>query len=350
MPGLKIGFVGVGFMGQVAHLRNYATLQECSVVAIAELRPRLAKLVSERYGVPKVYADLREMLEKEKPDAVVASQPFTRHAALLPEIYPRVKYLFTEKPVAVSVEAGEKLAKTAKKDGCIHMVGYHKRSDPATMFVKEKIDQWNKSGEMGSLQYVRITMPPGDWVASGGIGFIDTDDPRPPLEQEPPIQDMDQKTAVEYVGFVNYYIHQVNLMRHLLGEHYKVKYADQRGRMLAVESASGVPGIIEMSPYNTTIEWEETALIAFDRGYIFLRLPPPLAHNRAGVVELYTDQGGGAAPMRQIPTLPSIDAMRQQAVNFLKLVRGEIAPPCDAREAVEDLKIARDYIRLKYQR
>jgi len=350
MSKLKIGFVGVGFMGQVAHLRNYVSLEDCAVAAIAEIRHRLARMVGERYGVPKIYQDHREMLDKEKLDAVVASQPFTRHAVLLPDLYPRVKYLFTEKPLAVSVEAGEELAKAAKKAGCIHMVGYHKRSDPATMFVKAKIDQWMKSGEMGTLQYVRITMPPGDWIASGGIGFIDTDDPRPPLEQEPPIADMDKKTAEEYVGFVNYYIHQVNLMRHLLGENYKVKYADQRGRIMAVEGVSGATGIIEMSPYNTSLEWEESALIAFDKGYILLRLPPPLAHNRAGVVELYTDQGGGAVPMRQIPSLPSTDAMRQQAINFLKVARGEMAPPCDARESVEDLKIARDYIRLKYQK
>ena len=350
MPRLKIAFVGVGFMGQVAHLRNYATLKECSVAAIAEIRPKLARLISERYGIPKVYGDFKEMLEKEKPDAVVASQPFTRHAILLPEIYPRVRYVFTEKPIAVSVDAGEKLARAAESAGCIHTVGYHKRSDPATMFVKTKIEEWKKSGEMGSLQYVRITMPPGDWIASGGIGFMDTDDPRPPLEEEPQIPDMDKRTAEEYVGFVNYYIHQVNLMRHLLGENYKIKYADQRGRILVIESASGVTGIIEMSPYNTSLEWEESALIAFDKGYILLRLPPPLAHNRAGVVELYTDQGGGTVPIRQIPSLPSTDAMRQQAINFLKVARGEMSPPCDALEAVEDLKIARDYIRLKYQK
>ena len=38
--------------------------------------------------------------------------------------------------------------------------------------------------------------------------------------------------------------------------------------------------------------------------------------------------------------------MRQQAANFLKVVRGEAPPPCDAAEALEDLKVAREYIRL----
>ena len=43
---IKIGFVGVGSMGQCAHLRNYASASlstECEVVAIAEIRPNLAR-------------------------------------------------------------------------------------------------------------------------------------------------------------------------------------------------------------------------------------------------------------------------------------------------------------------
>ena len=76
---LRIGFVGVGGMGQCAHLKNYAALPECEVVALAELRPELARRVAARYGVPRVYQSHAQMLAKEKLDGLVASQPFTRH-------------------------------------------------------------------------------------------------------------------------------------------------------------------------------------------------------------------------------------------------------------------------------
>jgi len=49
---VRIGFVGVGGMGQCAHLKNYATIDECEVVALAELRPGLAQRVTGRYGEP----------------------------------------------------------------------------------------------------------------------------------------------------------------------------------------------------------------------------------------------------------------------------------------------------------
>ena len=115
---------------------------------------------------------------------------------------------------------------------------------------------------------------------------------------------MDEKTYKQYVSFVNYYIHQVNMMRHLLGEPYKVTYAEKSGVLLAVQSDSGVAGVIEMTPYRTTIDWEETLLVAFEKGYIQVRLPAPLANNRAGTVEVFTDPGNGATPQRTIPTPP----------------------------------------------
>ncbi len=347
MDKVRIGFVGVGSMGQMAHLRNYVTLADCEVVAIAELRPKTAALVAERYGIPKVYASHGEMLDAEDLDGVVCAQPFSRHAVLLPELYPRVRCLFTEKPLAVSVEAGNGLAAAAAAADCTHMVGYHKRSDPATIYARGVIDEWKESGEQGRLRYVRILMPAGEWVANGFVGRLDAGDPRPDLPAEPPL-DMPADVAREYVSFVNYYIHQVNLMRHLLGEPYRVTYAEPSGVLLAVQSESGVAGTIEMTPYRTTVAWEESALVAFERGYLKLDLPAPLAQNRAGTLEVYADPGD-RTPVRERPALPWVHAMRQQAMNFVKVCKGEAPPPCDAAEAALDLEVARDYIVLRQQ-
>jgi predicted dehydrogenase len=156
---------------------------------------------------------------------------------------------------------------------------------------------------------------------------------------------MDDQTAREYDGFVNYYIHQVNLMRHLLGEDYAVSYADPSGVLLAVQSESGVVGTIEMSPYKTTIDWQEEALVAFERGYIRIELPAPLANNRPGKVTLFRDPGEGAPAETVVPQLPWVHAMRQQAINFVRAIQGQDTPLCDATDALKDLRVARDYIR-----
>jgi predicted dehydrogenase len=348
MDTVRIGFVGVGRMGQMAHLRNYADLPDCQVVALAELREETGRLVAARYGIPAVYRDHEEMLAAEALDGVVAAQPYARHAHLLPGLYERTSHLFTEKPLAVSVEAGQGLATAAAQGGCTHMVGYHKRSDPATMHAKAVIDDWKASGQWGPMTYVRIAMPPGDWVADGFRGLLDAGDALDePLETEGPPEEMPDDVFGQYNAFVNYYIHQVNLLRHLLGEPYRVTHADRSGKLFVAESESGVTGIIEMDSYRTSVAWEETALVCFERATLRLDLPAPLAHNRAGTVTLYTDGRDGQPPQQVRPHLPWRHAMLQQAENFCKVIRGEIAPPCDAAEAVEDLRAARDYIRLK---
>ena len=237
---IRIGFVGTGGMGQCAHLKNYATLPECEVVAIAELRPELARRVAAKYSIPRVYPDHTTMLAAEQLDGIVASQDFGLHGVLVPELLKAGVPLFTEKPLAGSVAAGETILEALAASGTWHMVGYHKRSDPATEYAKREIDRLKATGELGKLQYVRILMPAGDWAANGFTDLIDTGESVPPVEREAPASDMDAKTFSEYTSFVNYYIHQVNLMRHLLGEAYEVRYADKTGVLLVVESAGGV--------------------------------------------------------------------------------------------------------------
>jgi predicted dehydrogenase len=334
-------------MGQMAHLVNYANEPGCEVVAIAELKQNQGKLVAEHYRIPKVYRTAEEMLANEQLDGIVASQPFTRHGVLLPELYKAKLPVFTEKPLAGSVEVGESILKALKENGGWHMVGYHKRSDPATMYAKAEIDALKESGEIGKLRYVRIVMPAGDWVANGFIGMIGGGDPAPELKWDAPASDMDEETYAAYVSFVNYYIHQVNLMRHLLGEPYHATYAENSGVLFAGESDSGVACVIEMSPYSTTVDWQESALVAFERGFVKIELPAPMARNRPGKVDIFKDPGGGVTPMLSVPTLPWIHAMRQQAINFIRAIKGEIKPLCDAQEALEDLNVARQYIRLQ---
>ena len=344
MDKVRIVFVGVGNMGQCAHLKNYTIIPDCEVIAVAELRENLGKRVAERYGIPKVYKDYKDMFNSEDFDGIVAVQPFTRHGVLIPELLKAKVPIFIEKPLASSIEVGGKIIKALKEKGTWIMVGYHKRSDPATMYVKSKIEEFKESGEIGNMKYVRIIMPAGDWIASGFNDLIRTDETLPSLEYDPPAEDMDEKTYKKYVEFVNYYIHQVNLMRYLLGKPYKVKYADPSGVVMVVESDSGIPGVIEMSPYTTTIDWQESALIAFEHGYIKLSLPAPLAYNRAGKVEIFKDPGDSKTPETIIPQLPWVHAMYSQAVNFVRAIKGKIKPPCEAEEALEDLKIAKDYI------
>lgn len=346
MSQVRLGFVGAGKMGQCAHLRSYATVPDCRVVALAELRPHLREKVAARYDIERTYPDHRAMLEAENLDGIVAAQPFAHHGVIVPELLQAGVPVFIEKPLARAVEVGEMICEKADAENTPLLVGYHKRSDPAVMWAKEQIDRLSESGDCGAMTYICLTMPPGDWIAGGFDDLLETDEPLPDMPTDPPPEGMDDETLQEYEEFVNYYIHQVNLLRHLLGEDYEVEHADTSGILLIARSRSGIPGIIEMEPYSTSIDWHERALVCFERGYLTLALAPPLARNRAGRVELFEDPGDGT-PRTVHPSLPPIDAMRQQAENFVSAIRGQQTPMCDAREALQDLRIAEEYIQTR---
>jgi len=346
MAKTRIGFVGVGGMGQCAHLKNYVTVPDCEVAALAEIRSELGKRVAAKYGIPKVYTDHTAMLKNEQLDGIVASQPFTRHGTLISDLAQYGVPIFTEKPLAGTIEQGERILRALAAGKSWHMVGYHKRSDPASMYAKVEIDRLKATGELGALKYVRILMPAGDWVASGFIDLVNTDEKLPPVEWDPPASDMDKESYDKYISFVNYYIHQVNFMRYMLGEPYKVTYVHPSDVMLAVESDSGVAGVIEMTPFSTSIDWQEEVLVCFEKGWLRIDLPAPLASNRPGKVTIMRDPRDGSTPTTMSPILPWVHAMRRQAFNFVAAVRGEMAPLCQAEEALEDLKVAKQYLDL----
>lgn len=352
MKKVRIGFVGVGFMGQRAHLQNYVNIPDCEVVAISELHPELGKLVAARYGVPKIYMRAEEMLEKEKLDGVVASQPFHFHGSIVPMITKYKLPVFTEKPLSNSIATGEKICQALQETGMWQMVGYHKRNDPAVVCALQQITEWKLSGDVGKMKYIRALMPAGDWVGNGSRGLITADETiqTPPIPLDPNPSDMDDSTNSEYQGFVNYYIHQVNLIAYLLGERYKATYAEKSGVFMAGESHSGIPVVLEMSPYTTSLDWQESYLVGFERGYIKIMLPCPLAHNCAGRVEIFKDGINGLPPTTTVPMLPCDHAMYKQAENFVAAVAGKAKPACDASEALEDIKLSREYIRLRFGR
>ena len=341
---VRIGFCGVGFMGQQAHLRNYAVLDECEVVAIAELDEVKRLKVAQKYDIKNVYATATEMLEKEKLDGIVASQPFNRHGQILPELYASNLPVFTEKPLAASIQVAEKLVKELSNHSSWHMVGYHKRSDPATMAAKAEIERLKATNELGKMTYIRAVMPAGDWVAKGDRGFISS----PGVEglmPDPPSEDLSKEAYDEYMGFVNYYIHQVNLIRHLLGEDYDVTYADPNGHLLVGTTKSGVAVVLEMDPYHTSIDWQESVKVCFDRGFVRVDLPAPLAINRPGKATFFSDMEGGTPHYYQ-PQMPWDHAFLSQARNFIKAIKGEMKPMCTAEEALKDMVTAREYLRL----
>ena len=348
MSKVRIAFIGAGGMGQTAHIQNFAAIPDCEIVALAEGRQKTAEMVASRYGIQRVYPDHRAMLaESDDIDAVVAIMGYGVHPPIVTDVLNAGKHLMTEKPICLRVDNAKKLAALAEQKGLNYMVGYMKRSLPASVAAVEKIRKWKESGKAGKMNYLRASMPPGDWTF--GIQWLPgAGDPAPAYEGvcgETPPEWMGEMGG-KYNGFVNYFIHQVNLIRFLLGEDYEVVYADKAEAVLVAKSQSGVTVVLEMKGRGLKRSWEEFYMVSFDNGKIDLSVPAPMAQQNGGDLKIYWGGDDSHEPVWKRPVMPPVWSMLAQARHFIECVRDGKPNRSPASEAVKDLEVAEQYIKV----
>ena len=302
-------------------------------------------MVAEKYRIPKVYPDHRAMLEAEELDAAVAIMGYHLHHAVVPDLLEAGLHVLTEKPICIRTDTARTMAELADKQGVVYYVGYMKRSAPATQLAVETIRQWKASGEFGAMKYIRAAMPPGDWTyhIEGPIGAGDAP---PAYEGGAPeaLPDwLDEETQQTYNAFVNYYIHQVNLIRYLLGEDYQVTYADPSQAVLTATSDSGVSVVLEMQGYGLQNGWEETYRVIFDSGKLDLSIPSPMARQRGGELSVFH---GKEAQSIESPVVLPLWPFLEQARHFVRAARGQEAPWSSPWDGVKDLEVAEQYAKL----
>src|SRR5579884_811841 len=114
---LRIGYVGCGMMAQRVHLPNFASLPDCELVALAEVRRDLGAKIQRRYDIPRLYSDHRGLLEDPEVDAIAVSAPFALQGEIARESLAAGKHVFMEKPMAVSVAQAEAILTASRSSG-----------------------------------------------------------------------------------------------------------------------------------------------------------------------------------------------------------------------------------------
>ncbi len=343
---LRVGFVGAGKQAQCSHLRYYTKLPECEVVAIADADADLAGRVATHFGIPRVETSHAALINNGSLDACVLTLPCVPSAErVVIDFLEAGIPCIVEKPLAASPGGAARIVEAANKTGTVLKVGFHKRSDPATLAAMNEIERLKSTGELGKMTYVRIHVClAGDWIAGGRFDVISGSGVFPPevaaAEDFPGMNEAARKLCSLFSGGHG---HQFDWMRLLLGEPYSIVHVDPSQVLLVVKSASGVPAAFEFTPYRSTSDWIENAMVCFEGGYIKIDLPPPLAINRPGSLEIFSNGKDGAAPIRTFPVFPYDCAMREQARQFLRAVRGAKTHLCTPGEGLESIEISRDW-------
>jgi len=113
---LRIGIVGLVHT-HVHWILGRENRGDVEIVGIAEPNRKLAEAYSKQHGysMSLVYSSMEEMIEKTKPDAVLAYNTIYDHLKVVEYCAPRGIHVMVEKPMAVNMVHAEKMLSLAKK-------------------------------------------------------------------------------------------------------------------------------------------------------------------------------------------------------------------------------------------
>jgi predicted dehydrogenase len=111
---LRVGVVGCGNISSI-YIENSKRFQEYVVLACADLDDDKARESSIKYGIQKL--SVQEMMASPEIDAILNLTVPSAHAAVSLEAIRNGKHVYSEKPIAISLEDGKKVIEEASKQG-----------------------------------------------------------------------------------------------------------------------------------------------------------------------------------------------------------------------------------------
>jgi nucleoside-diphosphate-sugar epimerase/predicted dehydrogenase len=148
---LKVGILGAGYIADW-HVKALRSIRGLRVAAVCDQDLGRARSLAERYRVPVVVRDAREMLDKERCEAVHLLLPPDRHYPAAEQLLDAGVHAFLEKPACVRAAECEHLREIAARRHCSVGVGHNFLFSP----IYERLRRDIREGMLGPLSEVSI--------------------------------------------------------------------------------------------------------------------------------------------------------------------------------------------------
>jgi predicted dehydrogenase len=195
---LRVAFAGAGMIS-LFHLTGWKQTPNVEIVAVCDPVLQKAQARADEFGIPRVYADLTEMLERERPDAVDIATPVGTHAPQIRIAAGHGVHVACQKPMTPTVTEAEALIRDVG-ERVRFMVHENFRFRPHYVEARK----WIVGGRLGEIRQARLT------VRSGGMLPLAEETP-PLLERQPYLQGFPRLIIFEVL------IHHLDVLRTLLG-------------------------------------------------------------------------------------------------------------------------------------
>jgi predicted dehydrogenase len=145
---VKVGIVGLGRWAKVL-TRAAKQSDQISIVAGYSRSAETRAAFEKEMGVPAV-PDLKAMLANPELKGIILTVPNEQHFPLADQVARAKKHVYTEKPIAQTLEDGLRIAALEQQHGITVTVGHSARLMAGIRIIKERID----AGELGRVAFM----------------------------------------------------------------------------------------------------------------------------------------------------------------------------------------------------
>ncbi len=328
---LKIAILGAGLIGRQHMLRIQAS-PSCEPAAVVDPAPA-ARAVANEAGVP-YFESLAQLFARSRPDGVIIGTPNAFHVQQALECLAAGVPALIEKPVAHTLEEGERLVRALDGADVPFLVGHHRAHSPIMALAREVV----RDGRLGRLVAV-----------NGSAMFCKPDDyfAEAPWRREPgggPV-------------LINM-IHEIDNLRSLCGEICEVQaimsnatrgFDVEDTAALIFRFAGGALGTFLLSDtVASPRSWEQTS----QENQAYATHPDEDCYILAGTMgslsvptmrlRRYADPSDRSwwKPFQtEVLDLRREDPLAVQIEHFAAVIRGETQPLVSVRDGVQNLRV-----------
>ena len=143
--GTRVAVIGAGAMGR-NHLRVLNDLPGVDLVGVADADGETAQRAARSFHTAS-YVDYRQLLEVEKPDAVVVAVPTAMHCEVVLHALRQGVHVLVEKPIASTEDEAREMLAAAQSRGVVLTVGHIERYNPAILELHKRL----RRGDLGRV-------------------------------------------------------------------------------------------------------------------------------------------------------------------------------------------------------
>jgi predicted dehydrogenase len=155
---LGVALLGTGFVGRV-HLEAIRRLGYVDVRGLSVSNPERATKAAAEFGIERVVADYRALLDDPSVDAVDICTPNALHLPMASDALTCGKHVICEKPLATSADDASKLVSLAREKNRRNCTCYNLRYYP----LVQQMRRMREDGDLGEILVVQGTYSQ-DWL------------------------------------------------------------------------------------------------------------------------------------------------------------------------------------------